>query len=76
MLKLTAPDQIHIFTISYGTRIRKISTRIRKIFFDADPELFYTKRADPKSRIGTKHETVHEKFRGMIIASSYVTVPH
>ncbi len=31
MLKLTAPDQIHIFTISYGTRIRKISTRIRKI---------------------------------------------
>jgi hypothetical protein len=32
MLKLTAPDQIHIFTISYCTRIRKISTRIRNYF--------------------------------------------
>ena len=32
MLKLTAPDQIHLFTIIYGTRIRKISTRIRTIF--------------------------------------------
>jgi len=31
MLKLTAPDQIHLFTIIYGTRIRKISTRIRTI---------------------------------------------
>ena len=44
--------------------------------FDADPDLFYTKRADPKSRIGTKHETVPEKFRGMIITSWYGTVPH
>jgi hypothetical protein len=32
MLKLTAPDQIHTFTIIYGTRIRKISMWIRKIF--------------------------------------------
>jgi hypothetical protein len=31
MLKLTAPDQIHIFTIIYGTRIHKFSMRIRKI---------------------------------------------
>ena len=62
MLKLTAPDQIHIFTISYGTRIRKISTRIRKKFLTRIRNLFYTKRADPKSRIGTKHETVPEKL--------------
>ncbi len=52
MLKLTTPEQIHIFTSIYGTRIRKISMRIQKNF-DADPGLFYTKRADPKSRIGT-----------------------
>jgi hypothetical protein len=32
MLKLTAPDQIHLFTIIYGTRIRKIVTRIRNYF--------------------------------------------
>ena len=75
MLKLTAPDQIHIFTIIYSTRIRKISTRIRKIL-TRTLIFFYTKRADPKSRIGTKHETVPEKFRGMIITSSYGTVPH
>jgi hypothetical protein len=31
MLKLTAPDQIHLFTIICSTRIRKISTRIRTI---------------------------------------------
>ena len=29
MLKLTAPVQIHLFTIIYGTRIHKISTRIQ-----------------------------------------------
>jgi hypothetical protein len=74
MLKLTTPEQIHILTSIYGMRIRKISMRIRKI--DADPELFYTKRADPKSRIGTNHETVPEKFRGMDITSSYGTVPY
>jgi hypothetical protein len=44
--------------------------------FDADPELFFTRRADPKSRIGTKHATVPEKFKGMIITSSYGTVPY
>jgi hypothetical protein len=32
MLKVIAPDQIHIFTIIYGTRIRKILTRIRNYF--------------------------------------------
>jgi hypothetical protein len=56
-------------------QIRKILMQSRKNF-DADPELFYTKRADPKSRIGTKHETVPEKFRGMVITYSYSTVPH
>ncbi len=75
MLKLTTLEENSYFTSIYGTRIRKFSTRIRKIF-DADPELFYTKRADPKSRIGTKYETVPEKFRGMVIISWYGTVPH
>ncbi len=75
MLKLTKTELIHILTIIYGTRIRKILMRIRK-FFDADPEIFYTKRADPKSRFGTNHETVPRKFREMVITSSYGTVPY
>jgi hypothetical protein len=63
------------FFITYGTRILKKFYADPKTF-DADPELFYTKRADPKFRIGTKHKTVPEKFREMIITSSYGTVPH
>ncbi len=76
MLKLTTPEQNSYFFyyLRYAdpkknaTRIRKILTRIRN--------LFYTKRADPKFRIGTKHETVPEKFKRMVITSSYGTVPH
>ncbi len=68
MLKLTTPKQNSHFQSFYGTRIRKTLTRIRN--------LFYTKRADPKFRIGTKHEAVPEKFRGMVIISWYGTVPH
>ncbi len=75
MLWLTTPEQIPIFKSIYGTRILKKFDADPKNF-DADPKLFYTKRTDPKSRIGTKHETVPEKFRGMIITSSCGTVPH
>ncbi len=74
MLKLTASKQNSHLQSFYGTRIRKISTRIRKIF-GADPDLFYTKRADPKPRIGTKHETVPENVKRMFITSWYSTVP-
>ncbi len=74
MSKLTTPEQIPILkasTLRGSLKIRRGSEN-----FDADPKLFYTKRTDPKSRIGTKHETVPEKFRGMLITSSYGTVPH
>ncbi len=74
ILKLTTPKQIPIFKVSTvrgSLKIRRGSEN-----FDADPELFYTKRADPKSRTGTKHETVPENIRGMVITSSYGTVPH
>jgi hypothetical protein len=76
MLKLTTPEQNSYFfyylryadpkKIQRGSE--KILTRIR--------DLFYTKRADPKFRIGTKHEAVPKKFRGMVITSWYGTVPH
>jgi hypothetical protein len=75
MLSLPTPELIHMLTIIYGMRVRKIFDADPKNF-DADPKLFYTKRADPKSRIGTNHETVPEKFRGMVITSSYGAIPY
>ncbi len=68
MLKLTAPKQNSQFTIILRYADPKN--------FDADPDLIYTKHADPKSRIGTKHETVPENVKGMVITSWYGTVPH
>ncbi len=75
MLKLTTPEQNSLFIINGMRILKKNSTRIRKILTRIR-NLFYTKRADPKFRIGTKHEAVPEKFRGMVIISWYKTVPH
>ena len=74
ILKLTTPEQIPIFKVS--TVRGSLKFRRGSENFDADPELFYTRRADPKPRIGTKHETVPENVKRMVITSSYGTVPH
>ena len=45
MLKLTAPEQIPILTVSTVRGSLKLNADPK--IFDADPELFYTKRTDP-----------------------------
>jgi hypothetical protein len=55
MLKLTTLEEIPIFYYLRYADPKKFNAAPKKNF-DADPELIYAKRADPKSRIGTKHE--------------------
>ncbi len=75
MLKLTTPEQNSYFFIIYGTRILKKFNADPKNF-EADPEFILYKTRGSEVPIGTKHEAVPEKFRGMVITSWYGTVPH
>ncbi len=74
ILKLTTPKQIptfKVYTVRGSLKIRRKSEK-----FWRGSGIYFIQNVRIRTRIGTKHETVPEKFKGMIITSSYGTVPY